>query len=182
MNEKLLKAVSYAAMKHDGQKRKDGKTPYIAHPFRVCLTLRHAFGVEDDEVLMAALLHDVIEDTTADFDEVEAEFGMKVAEWVALLSKDKRLPKGTREPAYEAQVSGAPVEVQLVKLADLHDNILDSRFYRPKSFEKVLERAKSTIGKLKTTDPRLRKAVDAVQSLIRSAAPAPTSDQIRGRE
>jgi guanosine-3',5'-bis(diphosphate) 3'-pyrophosphohydrolase len=172
MNEPFQKAVNFAALKHQGQLRKDGKTPYIAHPFRVSLTLRHVFGVEDEDALVAAILHDVIEDTSADFDEVEREFGTKTAEWVALLSKDARLPKDTREPQYEDQIVSAPVEVQLVKLADLYDNILDSRAWKPNSFQKVLDRAEHLIGRLQSKDERLTHAIQLVRQLIRDVQPA----------
>ena len=89
---KLLDAAAFAARCHQGHFRKDGVTPYISHPFRVCLIVRDLFGVDDPNVLMAALLHDTIEDTTTDFDDVAEEFGPDVAAWTGALSKDSRLP------------------------------------------------------------------------------------------
>ena len=68
------KAASFAARAHDGQKRKDGRTPYVAHPYRVAMVIRHVFGCEDETILAAALLHDVIEDTTVDYDDVAEAF------------------------------------------------------------------------------------------------------------
>src|SRR6202012_4417803 len=59
----LLKAASYAARKHSDQRRADGMTPYFAHVARVTVITRHLFKVADQDVLTAALLHDVIEDT-----------------------------------------------------------------------------------------------------------------------
>jgi guanosine-3',5'-bis(diphosphate) 3'-pyrophosphohydrolase len=76
--------------------RKDGVTPYVAHPFRVAFTVRHVFEVDDPVALCVALLHDVIEDTTTDFDDVCAEFGEEIAAAVACLTKDKRLPEDER--------------------------------------------------------------------------------------
>src|SRR6186997_1083784 len=98
--DKLLEAVSLASRAHEGQRRKDGETPYVSHPFRVCLIVRDLFGFDDIRMLMAALLHDVIEDTNTDFDDVAEVFGPEVAEWAAALSKDKRLPEDRREQAY----------------------------------------------------------------------------------
>src|SRR5262245_47291713 len=86
----LLDAVAFAARAHKPQLRKDGQTPYVSHVFRVCLIVRHVFGVSDPRVLTAAVLHDTIEDTTTDYDDVAARFGEEVASWVAALSKDKR--------------------------------------------------------------------------------------------
>ena len=85
------RAASFAARAHDGQLRKDGRTPYVSHPFRVAMTVRHIFGIDDEVALCVALLHDTIEDTTTDYDDLSREFGPEVAEAVACLTKDKRL-------------------------------------------------------------------------------------------
>ena len=69
---RLLQAAAFAARAHRNQWRKDGQTPYVSHVFRVCLTVRQLFGVDDDDVLTAALLHDTIEDTDTDFDDIES--------------------------------------------------------------------------------------------------------------
>jgi guanosine-3',5'-bis(diphosphate) 3'-pyrophosphohydrolase len=122
----LLAAVSFAARAHDGQRRKDGKTPYFAHVVRVALIVCQAFGLDDPEMLQAALLHDTIEDTTTDFDDVAAAFSPKVASWAATLSKDKRLADEPREKAYVAALRSAPWQVQICKLADVYDNAVDS--------------------------------------------------------
>ena len=79
VHEMWQQAVSFAARAHDGQLRKDGRTPYIAHPIRVALTVRHLFGVDDETALAGALLHDTIEDTTTDYDDLMAAFGQQVA-------------------------------------------------------------------------------------------------------
>jgi guanosine-3',5'-bis(diphosphate) 3'-pyrophosphohydrolase len=94
---------------------------------RVMTVLVQVFRVEDPRLLAAAVLHDTIEDTTVDFDDLLEEFGAEVARAVALLSKDTRLPEEARERAYVAALAGAPVGVQLCKLADVYDNLIDSR-------------------------------------------------------
>src|SRR5581483_11387251 len=93
----LLEAASFAARAHKSQLRKDKETPYVAHVFRVCLIVRHVFGIDDPTALAAALLHDTIEDTTSDRDDLIEKFGNTAAEWAALLTKDKRLPDEERE-------------------------------------------------------------------------------------
>jgi guanosine-3',5'-bis(diphosphate) 3'-pyrophosphohydrolase len=122
----LLEAVSFAARAHRHQLRKDGQTPYHAHVFRVCLILRDLFGITDRRVLAAAVLHDTVEDTTVDFDEISEKFGPEIAGWVAALSKDKRLPDDRREDKYMETLAGAGWEVKACKLADLFDNLTDS--------------------------------------------------------
>jgi guanosine-3',5'-bis(diphosphate) 3'-pyrophosphohydrolase len=124
--QKLLEAAAFAARAHRGHTRKDKETPYISHPFRVCLIVRDLFGFEDLRMLQAALLHDVIEDTTTDFDDVAEVFGPEVAQWAATLSKDKRLPDEQREEAYLDALRQAPWQVKACKLADVFDNLHDS--------------------------------------------------------
>jgi len=101
------RAVSFAARCHDGQYRKDGCTPYIAHPVRVAFVVRHVFGEADQTALVAALLHDVIENTTTDYDDLIEHFGQAVADAVAALTKDSRLAEQEREQAYDRQLEQA---------------------------------------------------------------------------
>ena len=71
-------AAGFAARAHRHQTRKDGVTPYVAHVARVALILAAEFGVADDAVLAAALLHDTIEDCNVDYDEIREHFGGRV--------------------------------------------------------------------------------------------------------
>jgi guanosine-3',5'-bis(diphosphate) 3'-pyrophosphohydrolase len=121
----LQEAVAFAARAHRGQLRKDGATPYVSHAFRVCLAVRELFGVADPRVLAAAVLHDTVEDTTTDYDDLAERFGPEVAGWVAALSKDKRLPFAEREAAYGRALADGPWPVQVCKLADMYDNLCD---------------------------------------------------------
>src|SRR6478735_6818382 len=98
-NDIVFQAAAFAARKHEHQKRKDGKTPYFSHPVRVCLVVRQVFGFDDPRMLAAALLHDTIEDTTTDYDDIVERFGPDVARWVAAVSKDSRMPFDEREEA-----------------------------------------------------------------------------------
>jgi guanosine-3',5'-bis(diphosphate) 3'-pyrophosphohydrolase len=164
----LLEAIAFAARAHQGQLRKDGRTPYVSHVFRVCLVLRHVFGIDDAAVLTAAVLHDTIEDTTTDFDDVEERFGSQVASWVALLSKDKRQQDGPREEAYKKGLASAPWQVKACKLADVYDNLLDSAHLSPEKCRRTVERAG---GYLKALDepnlpPAIRRAFEIVQRLL----------------
>src|SRR5216683_2966745 len=117
----LLDAVAFAARAHRAQIRKDGQTPYVSHVFRVCLIVRQLFEIADSDVLIAAVLHDTIEDTTTDYDDLAERFGATVAGWVATLSKDKRLVEERREEAYVDGLRPAPWQVKVCKLADIYD-------------------------------------------------------------
>src|SRR4051812_34379232 len=117
------RAASLAARAHAGQLRKDGRTPYVAHPFRVAMTVRDVFAIDDEVAVAGALLHDVIEDTTVDYDEVAREFGAEVADVVAALTKDMRHPKEVREAEYDKGLAAAAWQARVIKLADVYDNV-----------------------------------------------------------
>lgn len=162
----LLEAISFASRAHEHQRRKDGRTPYASHPFRVCLILRHVFGLDDPRALKAAALHDTLEDTTTDFDDLAEHFGPDVAEWVALLCKDKRLPEPQREQAYVEQLLRAPWQVKLCKLADLFDNCLDARQLPPEKVEHSLQRYRQYLDALATALlPEVQSAYQMVEQL-----------------
>jgi ADP-ribose pyrophosphatase YjhB (NUDIX family)/5'-deoxynucleotidase YfbR-like HD superfamily hydrolase len=163
-------AAAFAARCHRGQMRRDGQTPYISHPFRVALTVRDVFGVEDPTALCIALLHDVIEDTTTDFDDVQAEFGSEVAEAVACLTKDKRLPETQREIAFYEQIDRSPWRVRLVKLADGYDNLCDCLASRG-SLEKTLDRTRRALA-LRRDQPCLEEAASKLKQLLETSEQA----------
>jgi (p)ppGpp synthase/HD superfamily hydrolase len=119
-------AASFAARAHEGEVRKDGKTPYAAHPFRVAMTLRQVFGCDDEVCIAAALLHDTIEDSGVDYDDIEAGYGTAVADVVAAMSKDMRMREDRREVLYDEQLAAAGWRAALVKLADVYDNLSDA--------------------------------------------------------
>lgn len=157
------KAASFSARKHAGQLRKDGRTPYAAHPVRVALTILQVFGCDDTTAVCTALLHDVIEDTTADYDDVEANFGPEVAAAVACLSKDKRLPEEQREPAFYAQIAAGPWQARLVKLADGFDNVCDAASDEQR--RKAMEKARHAI-QAAGDDPRLAHGIECLEQLL----------------
>lgn len=80
-------------------------------------------SVSAEDLYACGYLHDSIEDSATDFEDVEQAAGSKVAEWVHLLSEDKRLPAKQRRAAYERQLESASDAVQIVKLADLVSNL-----------------------------------------------------------
>jgi len=118
-------AVAFAARKHRNQTRKDKTTPYVSHVYRVALTVRDVFGCSDPQALVAALLHDTIEDTTTDYDEVAEQFGTLIADLVAALTKNMALPEQQREDEYDSRLARADWRARLIKLADAYDNYCD---------------------------------------------------------
>lgn len=122
----ILKAVKFAADKHRHQRRRnEEESPYINHPIEVAETLWRIGGVRDIRVLVAAILHDTIEDTDATSQEIEAEFGAEVLSLVQEVSDDKSLPKQVRK---QLQIENAPHKsygAKLIKLGDKINNIRD---------------------------------------------------------
>ncbi len=139
----VLAAAAFAAHAHRQQLRKDGRTPYVSHVFRVCLVVRHLFGFSDPRMLTAALLHDTIEDTTTDCDDLREQFGPDVARWVATLTKDKRLPHDEREDTYTRCLAAAEWPVKVLKLADVYDNLEDCRLLPPEARRRTTDKARS---------------------------------------
>jgi guanosine-3',5'-bis(diphosphate) 3'-pyrophosphohydrolase len=84
------------------------------------------FGFDDPALLTAALLHDTIEDTNTDCDDIIDHFGPEVARWVSALTKEKRLPHDEREADYARRLAAADWQVKVIKLADIYDNLMDS--------------------------------------------------------
>ena len=86
--ELFNKAIFLATRAHSGAKRKCCELPYIVHPMEAAVIV--ASMTEKEEVLCAAMLHDVVEDAGITIDEIRAEFGDRVAQLVASETEDKR--------------------------------------------------------------------------------------------
>jgi len=123
---KLLEAASFAAQKHSFQKRKgDDAAPYINHPLEVANLLANVGEVKDYNVLIAAILHDTIEDTKTTEEEITELFGKRVCKYVLEVTDDKSLPKAERK---QLQIEHAPhlsTGAKLVKLGDKISNLTD---------------------------------------------------------
>lgn len=119
-----MKAVHFAAEKHSEQRRKNpAKTPYINHPIEVAHHLTDVGNIDDEDVIIAALLHDTIEDTETSEAEIVAEFGERVAGFVLECTDDKSLEKMERK---RLQIVNAPkksAEAKMIKIADKTCNL-----------------------------------------------------------
>ncbi len=122
----LIQAINFAAKKHSIQKRKGAdEQPYINHPLEVLNLLLNVGKIEDYNVLIAAILHDTIEDTETTKEEITELFGANVCEMVLEVTDDKSLPKAERK---QLQIEHAPHlsdGAKYIKLADKISNIRD---------------------------------------------------------
>jgi guanosine-3',5'-bis(diphosphate) 3'-pyrophosphohydrolase len=117
----ILRAMRFATEKHRDQRRKDSKSsPYINHPIQVVETLWTIGDVRDVTLLVAAILHDTVEDTGTKPDEIKMEFGENVLALVLEVTDDKSLPRQVRK---QLQVETAPHKTRNAKLLKLADKI-----------------------------------------------------------
>ncbi len=132
----FLGALKFASEKHILLKRKDvERTPYIHHPIRVAELICRVGGVYDPAILSAALLHDVLEDTDTNEEELADRFGTEVAGIVKEVSDDKNLDKKTRK---ELQIQHAPLltnKAKIIKLADKICNVKDIGSHPPATWD-----------------------------------------------
>jgi (p)ppGpp synthase/HD superfamily hydrolase len=119
----VLRAFRYAAIKHRYQTLSDGQTPYFSHVVGVTFILRDLFDIDDQEIIIATILHDVVEDTGTSLEEIGQLFGKTIAYYLEALTKNEALPKRRREREYDERLFNAPEIVQIAKLADIYDNL-----------------------------------------------------------
>ncbi|HWT37705.1 MAG TPA: HD domain-containing protein [Paraburkholderia sp.] len=162
----LIRATAFAAYRHRNQRRKDADaSPYINHPIALADVLANEGDVADEAVLVAAILHDTIEDTETSMAELVAQFGEEAADIVAEVTDDKTLPKAERK---RLQVELAPTisgKAKLVKLADKICNLRDIAACPPADWPVERKReyfdwAKAVVDGLRGVHPVLEAAFD----------------------
>jgi (p)ppGpp synthase/HD superfamily hydrolase len=122
--QRILAAAQFAAQQHAGQRRKGhAAEPYINHLIEVAELVAESDEIVDTNLVMAAFLHDTLEDTSVTAEELRERFGEDVTSLVLEMTDDKRLPKERRK---ELQIENAPrksVRAQTLKLADKISNL-----------------------------------------------------------
>lgn len=163
---KIIEAASFSAKKHRFQTRKGAASePYINHPLEVANILASIGGVTDLEILLAAILHDTIEDTETTAEEITERFGSRVCNMVLEVTDDKSLPKAERK---QKQIEHAPYlspGAKQVKLADKISNITDVVENPPKEWTEQRRReyvdwGVNVIAGLRGANPALERHFD----------------------
>jgi guanosine-3',5'-bis(diphosphate) 3'-pyrophosphohydrolase len=163
----ILKAAAFAAHKHRDQRRKDeAASPYINHPIALANILANEGGITDATVIVAALLHDTVEDTETTPAELQNLFGEQVAQVVMEVTDDKSLPKAQRKRLQIEHAGNISARARLVKMADKISNLRDIAASAPKDWTLVRRReyfdwAKQVVDGLGDVSPPLRRAFDA---------------------
>ncbi|MEZ5850843.1 MAG: HD domain-containing protein [Hyphomicrobiaceae bacterium] len=124
----ILQAAHFSADKHRDQRRKGFRnTPYINHPLEVAERVQRIGGIEDAEILAAAILHDTIEDTQTSLDELTRLFGRRIAGLVAELTVENQGIHWADRKRNE--IDDAPhlsPDAKLIKLSDKTSNVADT--------------------------------------------------------
>lgn len=124
----LEQAYAFAKEHHAGQSRDEG-TDYIIHPLRSALTLVNEFGVQDADMIVSMLLHDIVEDTDVTCEDVQRRFGETVEKYVCDLTRERAAEETEEEKLISKPIKFtwfmkvAPRESKVLKCADLLDNL-----------------------------------------------------------
>ncbi len=122
----IFETLLFAAEKHKDQRRKDSDaSPYINHPIAVAYYLCMHCDVLDADVLIAAILHDTLEDTNTTPEEIEEMFGEDVLRLVEEVTDDKSLSNEVRRKIQVDTVSDKSPGAKLIRLADKISNVTD---------------------------------------------------------
>jgi (p)ppGpp synthase/HD superfamily hydrolase len=180
LTPRLEQALRYAALGHRGQVRRTGELPYFEHVVAVAWILDRA-GFDED-VVIAGLLHDLVEDTATTPQDIESRFGRVVADLVGYCSEQKTDAEGRKRPWIDrkrdhlACMARAPVEARAVVLADKIHNLIsidiDLREGRPVWSQFHADRAsvllyyRQAIQFCAASDPRLTPLASAAHELL----------------
>jgi GTP diphosphokinase / guanosine-3',5'-bis(diphosphate) 3'-diphosphatase len=163
----LIEAIAFAAHKHRNQRRKNVEaSPYINHPIALAHVLAIEAKVHDEQALIAAILHDTLEDTETSFEELRERFGLPVAETVAEVTDDKSLPKLRRKALQIEHAPHLAKRAKLVKLADKICNLRDVASSPPHDWplqrrREYFDWAKQVVDGMRGVHPRLEELFDA---------------------
>jgi len=162
----ILRAARYAAEKHADQRRKGvRKEPYINHPLEVAELVASALTAPDENLVIAALLHDVVEDTDTTFDELARLFGSDVAALVAEVTDDSSLPRLERKRLQIATAPDKSPRAQVIRLADKISNLRSIRDSAPADWDERRKReyfdwGRTVVAGLSAPNPHLKREFD----------------------
>ncbi len=166
MNNRIIAAIAFAAHKHRDQRRKDeAASPYINHPIALANVLTNEAGIDDEAVLIGAILHDTVEDTETTEQELVEAFGRTIADIVLEVTDDKNLPSAERKRLQIEHAATISRQAKLVKLADKICNLRDIAHSPPAGWSLQRKReyfdwAKAVVDNLRGVHPELERLFD----------------------
>jgi (p)ppGpp synthase/HD superfamily hydrolase len=170
--QRILAAARFAAEKHALQKRKGARgEPYFNHLVEVAELVAASSEELDVELVMAALLHDTVEDTGVTLSELEERFGSDVAALVAEVTDDKSLPKETRKQLQVRDAHKKSVRAQALKLADKISNLRSILASPPIGWtrerkQQYFEWARQVVSALTAPNPVLKEEFERTYAMI----------------
>ena len=164
--QELLEAAQWAVTAHDGQIRRGSGNPYVVHPLRVAaLVLGSGLEAESARIaLLAAILHDTLEDTDLPAEQIKKRFGEAVASVVDELTQDKTLPKAERRQKMIDGCGKYSLEAKVVKLADRWDNMSEMKDLGPQFVRRYCEEAERMVAAMRGTWPRAESSIEELIS------------------
>jgi (p)ppGpp synthase/HD superfamily hydrolase len=120
----IARAFDFAARRHSSQRRKGSAgEPYVNHLAEVARLVAEATGGADSALVVAALLHDTVEDTGTELGELTREFGPEVSSLVLEVTDDKSLPDERRKRLQVETAASKSVRARMLKIADKTSNL-----------------------------------------------------------
>jgi len=169
----LARAYHFAAAAHVNQRRKgEAAEPYVNHLAEVAELVARATRGAEPEVVVAAVLHDTVEDTATTLADIEAAFGARVAGLVAEVTDDKSLPKQTRKDLQVAHAAHASRGAQIIKLADKTSNLRSMATSPPAGWSdarrlEYVDWARQVVDACRGADPWLAGQFDIAAAVLR---------------
>jgi GTP diphosphokinase / guanosine-3',5'-bis(diphosphate) 3'-diphosphatase len=166
----ILQAAHFAAQKHAEQRRKGAAAePYIHHLLEVAELVSNALEEPDTDLVIAALLHDSVEDAGVTEEELTRDFGPDVATLVLEVTDDKSLPKAERKRLQIVNADQKSVRAQVIKLADKVSNLRAILSSPPSDWtvqrkREYFEWAKQVVDGLTAPNPKLKAEFDRLYS------------------
>lgn len=166
-------AELFTKERYVGRTRSDGIS-YLDHLKGVVSRLKN-IGISDQEVLAAAWLHGIIEETNTTFDEIDKRFGSRIAVLVLASHKDKNLPRDEIEKQYIKQLKESPIEAKIIELCDISTNLKDlknSTWSKTKKIKQIkknlyyLSTIKSELSSNKIQYPGIQNIINGINEAI----------------
>lgn len=164
--DSILDAAIFAARKHQRYVRKDERaSPYVTHPLAVARTIYKIGKVHDPIILIAAVLHDTIEDTDTTEAEIQEHFGSDILSIVLEVTDDKSQKKIIRKQQQVIHSPDLSYAAKIIKLADKLINCRDILHTPPKDWtldrrREYIQWAADVVAQIRNTNPSLESAFD----------------------
>lgn len=170
----IIESAELFAKERYGGRTRNNNTTYLDHLKGVVNRMKN-IGITDHEVLAAAWLHGIIEETNTTFDEIDKRFGSRIAVLVLASHKDKNLPRDKIEKQYIKQLKESPIEAKIIELCDISTNLKDlknstwSKTKKTKQIKKnlyYLSTIKSELSSNKTQYPGIQNIINGINEVI----------------